>query len=548
MRKHVFGLATLAVLAAQTVNAQQAADLNAQLDRVFARWNVPESPGCAVGIARAGQAPLLRAYGRADLEHDVPNSPATIFEAGSVSKQFTAAAIVLLSLDGKLSLADAARKYLPELPDYGTPITIRHLLTHTSGLRDWGSVAGISGWPRGLRAHTHAHVLDIVSRQRALNFQPGAEYSYSNTGYNLLVVIVERVSGQSFAEFSRQRLFEPLGLRNTQWRDDFTRIVKGRAQAYEAGASGFALDMPFENVHGNGGLLTTVSDLLTWTENLQTGKLGGPAFLAAMHQPGVLSNGRTITYASGLMIGDHNGTREVSHTGSTGGYRAWLARYPEKGVATAVLCNVGNANPGALGGQIAAALLGPERPAAPAALKAAPVAAADLQNKAGLYRHWRQGTVLRLVFEGGKLALGANELIPLNALQFQIAAGNRQLHFEALRGSPRFRVRQITADGDTTIFEPTEAFTPNAAQLAEFAGDYTSPDAEVTFNVRVEDGRLVLRRRPDTRLMLGPVYTAAFQAQQLGLVRFYRDASGRVNELGISQARVYDLRATKNRD
>jgi CubicO group peptidase (beta-lactamase class C family) len=521
--------------------AQAPADAVARIDRIFASWNLTESPGCAVAVARPGQPLLTRAYGKADLEHNIANTAQTIFEAGSVAKQFTAAAVIMLALDGKLSLDDPVRKFIPELPDYGAPLTIRHMMTHTSGLRDWGSVAGISGWPRGARVHTHAHMLDIVSRQRALNFPPGAEYSYSNTGYNLLAVIVDRVSGVPFAQFTRQRLFEPLGMTRTQWRDDYTRIVKGRAQAYSTRGTGFALDMPFENVHGNGGLLTTVGDLLLWTDNLQTGKLGGPAFLEAMHRPGVLSNGRAITYASGLMMGSYNGTREVSHTGSTAGYRAFLARYPDQGVATAVLCNVGSANPGQLGNQVAAVFLGEERPTPPGAVKAAALPEADLRSRAGLYRHWRTGTVLRIDFANDKLRNGNTDLIPISTTALQ--AGSRRFEFVSGTAS-RARLRTITADADTAWFEPTDAFAPSAAQLAEFSGEYHSPDAETTFQVAVEEGRLVLRRRPNTRIALTPVYTDAFQGQ-LGLIRFYRDASGRIMELGISQSRVYDLRASR---
>src|SRR5688572_25973184 len=256
-----FGLALPIAVAAQqpaATAARPATDAAARVDSLFERWNTKTTPGCAVGVSRDGRSILERAYGMADLEHDVAATPATIYEAGSVSKQFTAAAVVLLAQDGKLSLYDDVRKHIPEVPSYGTPITIRHLLTHTSGLRDWGSVAAIAGMPRGSRAYTHAHVLDIVSRQKALNYPPGAAYSYTNTGYNLLVMIVDRVSGMPFAEFTRTRLFEPIGMRRTQWRDDYTRIVKDRAIAYEARFDGgLSMDMPFENVHGNGGLLTT---------------------------------------------------------------------------------------------------------------------------------------------------------------------------------------------------------------------------------------------------------------------------------------------------
>ena len=242
-------------------------DARDRVDRIFSRFHRDNGPGCAVAASLDGATALSAAYGMADLEHDVPLRPDSIFEAGSVSKQFTAAAVLLLAQQGKLSLDDAVRKYIPELPDYGAPLTIRHLLNHTSGLRDWGSVEAIAGWPRTTRAYTHAHVLDILSRQRALNYPPGAEYSYSNSGYNLAAILVERVAGKPFAEFTREAIFTPLGMSSTSWRDDFRRIVKGRAIAYSENGGVMRQLMPFEDVHGNGGLLTTVGDLLKWNQN-----------------------------------------------------------------------------------------------------------------------------------------------------------------------------------------------------------------------------------------------------------------------------------------
>ena len=217
----------------------------------------------------------------ADLEREVENAPDTIFEAGSVSKQFTAAAVLLLARDGKLSIDDPVRKYVPELPDYGVPLTIRHMLTHTSGLRDWGSVAGIAGWPRTTRVHTHGHVLDIVSRQKALNFTPGTNWSYSNSGYNLSAIIVSRVSGQSFADFSRDRIFKPLGMTRTSWRDDFKRIVNHRALAYERErgrlSGGHAVrERPRQRrpADDRGGFAAS------WNENFVTPVVGDAAFVA----------------------------------------------------------------------------------------------------------------------------------------------------------------------------------------------------------------------------------------------------------------------------
>ena len=239
MKKATWSPAVLiATLLAATGVARQGAVPEARVDAVPSQWDAPH-PG-ARWVSAFREKRTEKAYGMADLEHDVRIKPDTIFEAGSVSKQFTAAAILLLAREGKLSLDDPARKYIPELPDYGAPLTIRQMLTHTSGLRDWGSVVAIAGWPRGTRVHTHAHVLDIVSRQRSLNFPSGTRYSYCNTGYNLAAIIVSRVSGQPFAEFTRDSDLRPLGMTRTSWRDDYTRIVKDRAIAYSDGPGGFS--------------------------------------------------------------------------------------------------------------------------------------------------------------------------------------------------------------------------------------------------------------------------------------------------------------------
>ena len=340
MRRIIPTLAALALVTTSLVAGQSAPDrAEARVDAVFARWN-QQSPGCAIGVAKDGTPVLQKAYGMADLEHDIPNRPDTIFEAGSVSKQFTAAAVLLLANDGKLSLDDPVRTYVPELPDYGAPLTIRHMLQHTSGLRDWGEVASIAGWPRTTRAHTHAHVLDIISRQKALNFPSGTQYSYSNTGYNLAAIIVSRVAGEPFAEFSRKRIFGPLGMTRTSWRDDYTRIVKDRAIAYSPSDKTFRMNMPFEDVHGNGGLLTTVGDLLKWNENFVTPKVGDRAFVTLQQEPGKFNDGKPHEYAMGLMVRPYKGLPEVAHSGSTAGYTAYLTRFPEQHLSVAVLCNV----------------------------------------------------------------------------------------------------------------------------------------------------------------------------------------------------------------
>jgi CubicO group peptidase (beta-lactamase class C family) len=330
MRKTSLALVFAFVTSALGANLAPPPDARAKIDKIFERFNHSNSPGCVAGATIDGGTVLSSAYGMADLEHGIALAPESILEPGSIAKQFTAAAVLLLVQQGKLSLDDPVRKYIPEVPDYGTPITIRHLINHTSGLRDWGSVEGIGGWPRTTREYTHAHVLEIVSRQHALNYSPGAEYSYTNTGFNLAAILVSRVSGKPFPEFTREQIFAPLGMTSTQWRDDFRRIVRNRAVAYSPSDNTFRQDMPFEDVFGNGGLLTTVGDLLRWNRNFTDAKVGGLAFVDSEHQQGRLTDGRTIAYAAGLMVLHWRGLNEVSHSGSTAGYQAGLDAIPSR--------------------------------------------------------------------------------------------------------------------------------------------------------------------------------------------------------------------------
>lgn len=415
----VLVLAAGAAISAQAV-ATQAPAREAAVDKVFSAWT-QATPGCAVGVSENGAAVLQRAYGMADLEHNVPNAAETIFEAGSVSKQFTAAAMILLARDGRVSLDDDVRKYIPELPPYDAPVTIRQMLAHTSGLRDWGSLAGIAGMPRGARTYTHAHVVDILSRQTALNFTPGTRWSYSNSGYNLAAVIIARVSGMSFAEFSRTRLFQPLGLTHTSWRDDYTRVVPNRAIAYSQAFGQYRQDMPFEDVHGNGGLLTTVGDLLKWQAALFGGSLSGAALATAQQTPMRLNDGRELHYGLGVFQGAYKGVPEVYHSGSTAGYRAFLTYYPSARLAVATLCNAGNANATALNRAVSDIYLGDRARAdapRPVTLREAqgPLvgvtrddtykpSAADLAAFAGTYESAEVETQLIVTVTNGALAI-----------------------------------------------------------------------------------------------------------------------------------------------
>ncbi len=522
--------------------SQPASEADARVDEIFAQWDSPQSPGCALSVAEGGSMVLSRAWGMADLEHGIPNTASTIFEGGSLAKQFTSAAVVLLALDGKLSLDDDVRTYIPEVRDYGSPVTLRRLMTHTSGMRDWGSVASISGWGRGERSHRHAHVLDIVSRQSALNFVPGHEYSYSNTGYNLLAVVVDRVSGMPFAEFSRERIFEPLGMSDTQWRDDYRRLVPRRSTAYSASDDGFLINRPIEYVHGNGGILSTVGDLQIWNAALTDGRLGGEEFVRMMHDRAVLNDGRTISYAGGLQLRDFAGVPSITHTGSTAGYRGFIGRYPDQQLSIAILCNVGNANPGALGGQVARVFLGDAASPDPEAGEGMSLSAGELEAKAGLYREADTGDPLRITFEDGALRVGNQRLVAHSASEFQVGATGRRLVFGSATDGGRLAIDEYTGEYYDNTYEPVDEFAPTAGQLDAYVGTFHSDDAETTLVVAVEGDHLVAKRRPDAVFELEPVYQDAFDAGGLGRIRFDVGADGRAEAFGIRQGRVYDMR------
>ncbi|HEY9230459.1 MAG TPA: serine hydrolase domain-containing protein, partial [Gemmatimonadaceae bacterium] len=353
-------VASSALCAALPVTSfsQQSSDLLPKVDAIFARFD-RNTPGCGVGLSKGGRPVVIKGYGAANLEYGVPNTDTTVFESGSVAKQFTAAAIVLLAQDGKLSLDDDVHKYLPEVPSFGgQKITIRNLLTHTSGLRDQWGLLGIEGRGPGTQVHSPLTTLDLIAHQKMLNFPAGSAYLYSNSGYALAALIVQRVSGKTLDQFTQERLFRPLGMTHTQWRDDFTEVVPNRATAYNgSAANGFHTDMPFTDMIGNGGLLSTMSDLLKWNENLDGPKVGGRGLTTALETPMRLTSGRVIDYALGLGVNEYRGVREVSHDGSTAGYRTFLARYPAQRVSVAVWCNSAAANATDLGRQVASLVL-----------------------------------------------------------------------------------------------------------------------------------------------------------------------------------------------
>src|SRR6266704_2068881 len=315
-------------------------------DEIFVDLTKAGSPGCAVGVYRDGKMVYSKGYGLANLEENVPVTPQSVFDIGSTSKQFTAASILLLEKQGKLSINDDVRKYIPELPDYGEKITIANLLNHTSGLRDYLTLMDLAGINTD-GVTTDEDALQMIFRQKALNFAPGSDWLYSNTGFFLLSVIVKRVSGKTLREFAEENIFVPLEMTHTQYRDDHTSLIANRALAYDGKENGvgYRLDVSYFEQTGDGAVHTSVEDLLKWDENFYSGRIGGKGFVSEIQEQGKLNSGKVLDYAKGLRIADYRGLRTVSHGGAWGGYRAELLRFPEQHFSVACLCNLASARP-----------------------------------------------------------------------------------------------------------------------------------------------------------------------------------------------------------
>jgi CubicO group peptidase (beta-lactamase class C family) len=354
LRRVVLAMVLAAAPGAAQVVSSDSADR--WVDSVLSPFASAQSPGCVVGVARAGSLVFAKGYGMADLEHDTPITTDTRFYIASVSKQFTAMSIVLLALDGRLSLDDSIRKWVPEVPAFGTVITLRQLLTHTSGLRDYFTLLAVSGWPSDGQL-TEKQFLALVGRQKSLNFAPGDEFLYSNTGYALLSIVVRRASGQSLRTFAAERIFKPLGMTHTEFRDDHTSLIPQRALGYEPSGQTYRISQPETDVVGDGGVYSTVEDLAKWDANFRSGRVGGQRAIAMLQEPGRLNNGQTIPYAFAMAIGEFHGLKTYSHSGAYGGYRSSLFRVPQRDVSVITLCNTSSAS-SMLAQQVASIMLG----------------------------------------------------------------------------------------------------------------------------------------------------------------------------------------------
>ena len=503
---------------------------------------LPQNPGAQLSIKRNGEIIFSKAYGMADLEHDVPLKLTSKIEAGSVSKQFTAAAILLLEQQGKLALNDDVRKYLPELPDYGHVITLEQLMHHTSGLRDWGSVAYLSGWGRTTKAYTNDDALEIIKAQKLLNNIPGAEFIYSNSNYNLLAIIVQRVSGQSLAVFTKQNIFIPAGMTDTEWRDNHNRIVKDRAIAYDLTKNGYETLMPNEDVYGNGGLLTTTEDLLKWNDFYLTGKLGSPSLLSKQTKVEAFNNGKMNDYGAGLFIQKFKEQNLVQHSGATAGYRAFLEIFPDINLSIAFLSNTSRFDTAKIRlANVIRDIFITEKNKTTLNTTETKISVSKtlLNAHTGWYRNERDGSSANIEVRNDSLFMNNRFLIPQSESKFKITASPILVEMNDAK-----EILYIIPDRDAIPYSKAETPNVDNQYLEKYVGKFFSTETNSTITVYVKEGKLMINLKPNSDYELKPTYKDGFNVLG-GNLYFIKNKQNEIVTMKVSGGRSRNVEFEK---
>lgn len=516
-----------------------------RIDQLFADYAKPDSPGCSLAVYRNGAIAYAHGYGMASLELGVPITPQTVFDIGSTSKQLTAFSILLLQQEGKLSVDDDVRKFLPEIPAYGGRITLHHLMTHTSGMRDYAGLFDLAGVPEQNLTNDE-DALDLIVRQKALNFAPGDEWDYSNTGFFLLSQVVKRVTGKTLRDFEQETIFTPLGMTSTQIFNDHTQIIPRRATAYSYNEDkkSFGVEMSNFEQTGDGSVQTSVEDLLRWDENFYTAKLGGPDLIREMQVVGKLNNGKEHGYAAGLMISTYRGQPTVRHRGAWAGYRAELLRFPNQHTSIVVLCNVARSVPSVHADRVADVVLANMLSPLPGGEKKEAVQFVTpdiLQRYVGVYKNDKDA-YQRVELKNGKLTLADDgiDLIPQSPTVFRT-------NFE--QGTISFSENQMVFGFGLFEDKPekyTLIQTSAPKDLSTFVGDYYSPELDATWQLRILEGQLTahVKHSDNPAMTLRPVTEDTFTLEG-GSFRFENQAGSRKRAI-LTVDRIRNIEFIKN--
>ena len=530
---------------------------NEQVDDIFANWDTKNTPGAAVAVVKGGKIIFKKGYGMANLEYNVPVTPGTVFHIASVSKQFTVFAALLLEKQGKLSLDDDIRKYVPEVPDFGKTITLRHLATHTSGLRDQWNLLVMAGW-RLDDVITKEHILKIVSRQKELNFNPGEEYVYCNTGFTLLAEAVARVSGMSFAQFTQKNIFEPLQMKSTLFYDDHEKIVKNRAYSYYQDSTGYKKSVLSYANAGATSLFTTVEDLSLWAMNFSALKVGDTSIISKMNTPATLNNGKTFGGALGQFVGKYKGLNEISHGGADAGYRTFLTRFPDEDVSVIVFSNDGEFNSGGIAHKVADIFLKdkikeePKKEEPKSDLKPEDIILDQktIDSYLGDFE-LVPGFVINILSENGKLfgqATGQPRftLLPAAVHEFTIKEVSANVVFVPSEDG-KVNLLKLHQGGNIMDAKRMQAFDKTKVNLSDFEGHFYSDELATGYHFKINGDKLIATHSRLSDLELSPVKKDYFNgaAWFFGQVEFVRDAEGKINGCKVTNGRVRNLHFRK---
>lgn len=544
-----------AALAAATASTASAQNLpTARIDSVFQDLNRMDGPGCTVAVFEGGELAFANGYGMANLEYGISLQPRSVFHVASISKQFTAFAVELLVSDGLVSWDDPIQKYVPEIPEYDHPVTLRHLVHHTSGVRDQWRLLIMAGWRWEADLVTQENAIEIMSRQTALNFDPGDEYLYSNSGFTLLAAVVERVTDTTLKEFAAERIFGPLGMSSTHFHDDHQTIVPDRAYGYRyAGDEGWKISIPDFAIVGASSLFTTVEDMARWDRNLRDHTIGDDALYARFFDRGILSNGDTLSYAHGIAVERYRGQNTVGHGGADAGYRTNYVRFPELDVGIVSFCNFSRANPGLYVRQVADIILEDRLEPAPEEDEE-DVPAVDTERWAetfralvGFYRDPRTDTPIHIWMHEGAARItrgigragGGVLVFPEGEDMFALLPGPDRMTVVSRDGRPTHL--QIDGRRYESLGGPA-----SDVDAAEYLGSYRSEELGSEYRIELgeDEAVLALVHRTQEPVQLRSAFEDGFWGGGNWLT-FERDASGRVSGFTWTNGRVRKVRVDR---
>jgi CubicO group peptidase (beta-lactamase class C family) len=506
-----------------------------KIDGIFLDYDKTNSPGCALAILKDGRIIYKRGYGMSNMEYNIAISPSSIFHIASISKQFSAAALVKLALEGKLSLNDDIRKYIPEVPDFGHTITINNLIHHTSGIRDQWDLQGLAGW-RDDDLITEKDILEMLARQKNLNFLPGDEYLYCNTGFTLAGVIVRKVTGISLREYADSVFFKPLGMNSTHFHSDHSEITPNRTSAYYKDDKGkWKISIPVFDNYGATSLFTTVEDLAKWDENFYTKMIGGNAFVEAMQLTGQLNDGTPQNYASGLVLDTYKGYKTIGHGGADAGYRSNYLRLPDEHFSVIVFANLANINTQDLSNRVVDLFYRDKRANKPTFKNDNTI----LKKWKGDYFNTTRQSNITVDFKNDKLLFRSNELVPTTDFIFN--AFNSTFTFNG--DSTNTQLTITTKGTKPTISNKIKKIKLSTAELKEYQGDFYSTELETKYIISVKDSSLQIKIPRNVELEVSPLIKDIFFGDLN--IRFSRNKKKSIDGFFLSTGRVRNLRFAK---